>query len=519
MKAYAILDGGGVKGAALAGCLKAAEECKVEFLGYGGTSAGSIVALLAAVGYSPDEIRDVMIEELDFTELLDDNGKALVKVQNGLQTMLTCFDNPSSFVKAIVALTASWSQLKQMNTGFGLYHGEKMRAFLLNKIWKKLPHLKNQNSITFNDLAKEGCKELKVVASDIRSSKPVVFSNAGGEENGGDVINAVRASVSYPFVFQPVQVGDHYLVDGGLCSNLPVFLFEQERNNAHFPIPVIAFDLVTPTVPLTASYTFDQFCADMLSTAIEASDSLLRSSIQSVYHILIETPAGINTLDFGLTVDRRRELFTKGHSDTHSYFSENLSQWMDARNSVEQLQALRADPQIVNFLLGTMAHSFERETKATSIRANIMLPLNEGKRIVVYQHGMDLDPDCDLELATEGGCSGYAWKSRQPAWADLVEAKTDFAQWNMNQAEQNKVRNDRKAMFSIPIFALSSLASGSKKNIADFPILGILSLDTDTLLQDTLWKENKTSNQDFLAKAKYWADVFGKLLTERGIDL
>ena len=55
MKAYAILDGGGVKGAALAGCLKAAEEQKIQFLGYGGTSAGSIIAFLAAVGYTGEE--------------------------------------------------------------------------------------------------------------------------------------------------------------------------------------------------------------------------------------------------------------------------------------------------------------------------------------------------------------------------------------------------------------------------------------------------------------------------------
>jgi NTE family protein len=53
---YAILDGGGVKGAALAGCLAAAEDKHIDFIGYGGTSAGSIVALLAAVGYSGEDL-------------------------------------------------------------------------------------------------------------------------------------------------------------------------------------------------------------------------------------------------------------------------------------------------------------------------------------------------------------------------------------------------------------------------------------------------------------------------------
>jgi NTE family protein len=70
MKAYAILDGGGVKGAALAGALSAAAENGIEFEGYGGTSAGAIVALLASVGFTPEEIRHIMLEEVDFTDFL-----------------------------------------------------------------------------------------------------------------------------------------------------------------------------------------------------------------------------------------------------------------------------------------------------------------------------------------------------------------------------------------------------------------------------------------------------------------
>jgi NTE family protein len=64
MKAYGIFDGGGVKGAALAGCLAAAKDHDVDFIGYGGTSASSIVACLAAVGYKGAEIRDLMVGDL-----------------------------------------------------------------------------------------------------------------------------------------------------------------------------------------------------------------------------------------------------------------------------------------------------------------------------------------------------------------------------------------------------------------------------------------------------------------------
>src|ERR1700748_1617429 len=70
MQAYAVMDGGGVKGAALAGCLLAAEEAHIQFVGYGGTSAGSIVALLACVGYSGAELERIMPTELNLGDLL-----------------------------------------------------------------------------------------------------------------------------------------------------------------------------------------------------------------------------------------------------------------------------------------------------------------------------------------------------------------------------------------------------------------------------------------------------------------
>src|SRR5437660_5588012 len=82
MKAYAILQGGGVKGAALAGCLKAAEELKIDFEGYGGTSAGSIIGLLGSVGYKGDELRQILTEDMTFSELLDDKGVLLQELKD-----------------------------------------------------------------------------------------------------------------------------------------------------------------------------------------------------------------------------------------------------------------------------------------------------------------------------------------------------------------------------------------------------------------------------------------------------
>lgn len=76
MKAYGVFDGGGIKGAALAGALAAAEDQGIKFTGFGGTSAGSMVAFLAAVGYSGKELGEALISQ-DLNDLLDDGGDVL----------------------------------------------------------------------------------------------------------------------------------------------------------------------------------------------------------------------------------------------------------------------------------------------------------------------------------------------------------------------------------------------------------------------------------------------------------
>ena|SRR2546428_1176959 len=111
MKAYAILDGGGVKGAALAGCLKAAEEQGIKFEGYSGSSAGALIATLAAVGYSADELREIL-NETGFRLFLDDEGAALARLQSIPQRM----SNPVNY----------WSDyrfVKRAMTTLGLYPG------------------------------------------------------------------------------------------------------------------------------------------------------------------------------------------------------------------------------------------------------------------------------------------------------------------------------------------------------------------------------------------------------------
>lgn len=237
MKAYGVFDGGGVKGAALAGCLLAAEEQGIEFVGYGGTSAGSIVAYLASLGYTGQELRAVMTQEIRFADFLDDQGASLDELRD-LPQKLQC-----GRFKQVWLLWWNKQLLQRLMADFGLYKAHPLRKFLLSKAVEKIPAFQLQPDFTFNDLKNQNRPPLKILASDISSRKPAVYSVAGGNEINGPVLDAVRASMSYPFVFLPVRVNERFVVDGGLCSNLPIFLFEEERRADG--LPVIAFDLVS----------------------------------------------------------------------------------------------------------------------------------------------------------------------------------------------------------------------------------------------------------------------------------
>jgi len=481
MQAYAIFDGGGVKGAALAGCLKAARDSGIEFVGYGGTSAGSIVALLAAVGYSGDEIGDIMVNALQLGKLLADVSQPINELKE---------------IKAKLADLGFWGcvglkgykpLMKSLATDLGFTDGRALSAEILKLARRKLGGDLAEH-FTFHDLQTRNCPPLKIVASDLGARLPVIFSNVGGDEQNGPVLDAIRASMSYPFVFRPVRVNTRLLVDGGLCSNLPVFLFDREREQDR--LPLLAFDLVVRPAENRTQYDIGHFCSDMLDTALEAGDFLMRRATGDIYHVRINVPEGIGTLDFDLASDRLQQLFDKGVADTMIFLNKELVQWQQAENQIERLQALYAPPEDIEFVLQQFAIALERETEMTSVRTQVMLPTGRGRRIVAYQHNMDNDPDQDLELAEDGGCSGRCWTSREPTFADLEDAAVgdNYLKWKMTPQQQAKVRKDRKTMLSIPIFDRMSLG---ERDLDRQRLVGVLSADSDASLRDMMWLDGE----------------------------
>jgi NTE family protein len=502
IRAYAVLSGGGVKGAALAGALSAAEEFGIEFIGYGGCSAGSIVALLAALGYTSEELKQFVIAT-DFAHFLDDSGQRL----KNLQRLTGRFANLSSLFHFRTAM-AAWSGRRLwrlVNTNYGLYNGARLTQFVEERIREKIPALSERgaSAITFSHLENEGCRPLKVIASNIQGRKPIVYSSS--PEGDDEVSRAIRASVGFPFVFEPVKDHrGHYLLDGGLSSNLPAMLFEEERSWGG--VPVIAFDLQSSNEDSTAGYSLRGFCGDLLATALEAGDTLHRM-FSNVHYIPIIVPEGIGTLDFFLTQRDRTKLWDQGNLHAYSTLAKIFRNVETAETPIEGYQAaLNLPPELVASLLKALVTEVEHATRARHVHAYVFLRTEPRRLTLTYffdGHG-SAAPEISLDVgATWPACKAY--KTKKPSAVDL-------AVWRARSAEtRQQVANmpaGRRAFFSVPLFDLAGAALAEEA--MKVPAIGALAVDSDTSLEEAEWI---TAKSDCIFEiTSRWAEIVARVL-------
>ena len=208
MKLGIALSGGGIRGIAHAGALKALDENNIKCDIISGTSSGSIIATLYALGYSPYYI--YILFKRYAKEICELNGMPIL----------------SSVGNFIVN--------KKININ-GLNNGEKMEI-AFDQLAKK-QGVENINQIKM---------PLLVTSVDISKSKEVIFSSIQKNEYIGDISvgKAIRASSSFPVVFEPCKYKDKLLIDGGVLDNTPIKIL---KDNGAEKVIAIKFDSDTVT--------------------------------------------------------------------------------------------------------------------------------------------------------------------------------------------------------------------------------------------------------------------------------
>ncbi|MGJ5642761.1 patatin-like phospholipase family protein [Formosa sp. S-31] len=191
LKVGLVLSGGGAKGLAHIGVLKVIDSLGIRVDYVAGTSMGAIVGALYASGYSGKAI-DSIFKSVDFDNIIIDNiprrSKTYYERENSERYALTLpFDNFK--VRIPTALT------RGQNTF----------------------NLLSELTLHVNDVA--DFKNLPIpffcMATDMETGKAVVLER-------GNLAQSIMASGALPTLFQPMHIGDHVYIDGGVVNNYPL---------------------------------------------------------------------------------------------------------------------------------------------------------------------------------------------------------------------------------------------------------------------------------------------------------
>lgn len=220
-KVGVVMSGGGARGLAHIGVIKVLEENNIPIDYVAGTSMGAIVAALYSMGYTPDEMIKMMKSE-DFqrwyTGTMDQNYMYYFKKNRQVPDLFSVHFSFKDSVRIVPPL-ANIVNAAPMNLGFlEIFAGYTAAC-----------------KGDFNKLM----VPFRCVASDIYNKKEVIFSK-------GDLGDAVRASMTYPFFFRPIKVDNVLMYDGGLYNNFPSDVMQKEFNP-----DIIIGSIVSdnPTVP------------------------------------------------------------------------------------------------------------------------------------------------------------------------------------------------------------------------------------------------------------------------------
>src|SRR6185295_5175820 len=206
-----VLSGGGALGAAHVGVLRVLEELEIPIDCIAGTSMGAVVGGFYAAGWSPDDIERELLA-IDWAELFRGEAPRRNLSFRRKEDDLRYIDFDAGLRNGHIALP----------------HGAAASSvldFLLRSKTLSVAGIRDFDRLPI---------PFRALAADLATGDEVVLDR-------GELSRAIRASMSIPGVFPPVEAGERLLVDGGVLNNLPV-----EAAQAMGADVIIAVDVSTP---------------------------------------------------------------------------------------------------------------------------------------------------------------------------------------------------------------------------------------------------------------------------------
>ena len=279
-KYFVIFGGGGIRGLCYCGAYKALLENNLEFTGYAGSSIGAVFAGLIALGYTYEETY----------EILSDTGFEMFRDIN------INFSKEIAFSKGEVFLDWIREKIEQK------FYGKEYKK-------NKMPHIK------FCDIK----QKLIIYSVDLTNMKFKEFSCEKTPDF--EIALAIRASVSMPGLFKPLEFNDSLIVDGDLLKSTP--LWRVTNTIKDLDEKIIEFRLEDNETPKKIENSIEYINRVYNAICGFATDYIidLYKEKDKFDYIKINTP-DVSVVDFLISKEKKKELYDIGYNTTNAYFRE-----------------------------------------------------------------------------------------------------------------------------------------------------------------------------------------------------
>ena len=279
LKVGVVLGGGGAKGAAHIGALKYMEELGIPIDYVAGTSMGSIIGGLYAMGYTPDELQ-TLISNMNWSEYMGNKIDRSFMSKEARQRNSTCLVNVPFSLMSLFDHDSNTTFISQLPSA---YVNNSSLINLFNDLC-----VGYQEEMDFNDLP----IPFACVATDMITGKEVVLRQ-------GCVPTAMRASMAIPGVFSPVTIDTAVLVDGGMVNNFPADVLREMGADIIIGIEIASKKSITAEDLASLPQIFSRLVTNSTSGKRESNRAMCNVYMVpdvSGYGMLSFTPEAIDTL-------------------------------------------------------------------------------------------------------------------------------------------------------------------------------------------------------------------------------
>ena len=281
-KYFAIFGGGGIRGIAYCGAYKALVENNIKLTGYAGSSIGAVFSGLLALGYSYDEIYEIL-SNTGFEMFIDINID---------------FKKELALSKGKIFL--DW-----------------MREKIEKKFYKESYQKGKMSPVRFCDIK----ENLIIYSVDLTNIKFFEFSKEKTPDF--EIASAIRASVSMPGLFVPFEYEGNLIVDGDLLKSMPLWRVTNSIKNLEERI--LEFRLEDNEAAKKISNSLEYINRVYNAISGFATDYIvdLYKEKDKFDYIKINTK-DVSVVDFLIPIEKKKELFETGYKITNNYLKEFL---------------------------------------------------------------------------------------------------------------------------------------------------------------------------------------------------